>query len=193
MFYCDPCADKLGYPKTAFKSRGRCECCSETAVCNDMPSSALPYPKTMSAQEIADAERMIAELGTKGKAEKRPEPESEKQTSEVERLREALRRAYVLIKDERDGWDERRHEEITRAVTDIAPLLDLPTADDVKGIISPEPEHRNPLASMSLWKECDAGNHAWTPWLGLPTPEAPTRYVTVCGRAACFAEKQYDL
>lgn len=45
MFYCDSCADRFGYPRTAFRSSGRCECCGEGAVCNEMPSSALPLPK----------------------------------------------------------------------------------------------------------------------------------------------------
>lgn len=44
MFYCDKCADENGYPKTAFKSMGPCECCGNVRVCNDRPSSSLPMP-----------------------------------------------------------------------------------------------------------------------------------------------------
>lgn len=45
MFYCDECATKNGYPETAFKSQGPCECCGKLRVCNDMPSRLLPMPK----------------------------------------------------------------------------------------------------------------------------------------------------
>ena len=45
MFYCNPCAEKYGYPETMFKSSGPCECCETDAVCNDMPSRLLPMPK----------------------------------------------------------------------------------------------------------------------------------------------------
>lgn len=62
MFYCDPCAERLGYPQTMSKSRGRCECCDTMAVCNDRPSSLLPWPKTMSVEDRIEAERAIAEL-----------------------------------------------------------------------------------------------------------------------------------
>lgn len=46
MFYCDPCADKHGWPETFSKSGGNCEMCGKRAVCNDCPSSALPESKT---------------------------------------------------------------------------------------------------------------------------------------------------
>jgi len=45
MFYCDACAKKYDYPETLFKSVGRCECCGEQAVCNEMRSTLLPPPK----------------------------------------------------------------------------------------------------------------------------------------------------
>lgn len=45
MFYCDECAKKYEYPKTIFKSDGKCECCDKMATCNDMPSKYLPLPK----------------------------------------------------------------------------------------------------------------------------------------------------
>lgn len=44
MFYCDTCAERLNWPKTMFKSRGRCEMCEKPAVCNDTPSRLLPEP-----------------------------------------------------------------------------------------------------------------------------------------------------
>ena len=45
MFYCDECAKKRDWPKTLFKSKGKCEICDKVRVCNDMPSSKLPLPK----------------------------------------------------------------------------------------------------------------------------------------------------
>ena len=62
MFYCDPCAEPQGWPQSFMKSKGRCEICGTTAVCNDVPSAQLPYPKTMSVEEIAAAEAFIEEL-----------------------------------------------------------------------------------------------------------------------------------
>lgn len=44
MFYCDPCARLRVWPRTPYKSHGRCEMCGEVAVCNDLPSSLLPDP-----------------------------------------------------------------------------------------------------------------------------------------------------
>jgi hypothetical protein len=45
MFYCDKCAAKRGWPfKTMFRSRGTCEICGKTTVCNDMRSKDLPLP-----------------------------------------------------------------------------------------------------------------------------------------------------
>ena len=45
MFYCNDCAKKYEYPETLFKSVGKCECCGEKKVCNEMKSSELPKPK----------------------------------------------------------------------------------------------------------------------------------------------------
>ncbi len=45
MFYCNKCAEKLGYPETIFKSVGNCEICGSRAECNDRPSSSLPIPR----------------------------------------------------------------------------------------------------------------------------------------------------
>lgn len=42
MFYCDKCAEKRKWPKTWFKSNGRCEVCGNMAECNDKPSKELP-------------------------------------------------------------------------------------------------------------------------------------------------------
>ena len=44
MFYCDACAKKNKWPDGFSKSRGGCEVCGNTAVCSDVPSSALPAP-----------------------------------------------------------------------------------------------------------------------------------------------------
>ena len=45
MFYCNNCASKNNWPKTLFKSRGKCEICEQTGqVCNEMPSKDLPEP-----------------------------------------------------------------------------------------------------------------------------------------------------
>ena len=46
MFYCDPCAKKNEWQEGFMKSRGPCEICGRVALCNDVPSSALPDPKT---------------------------------------------------------------------------------------------------------------------------------------------------
>lgn len=45
MFYCNPCGDVRGWPRSLAKSHGRCEICTESRACNDMPSSSLPLPK----------------------------------------------------------------------------------------------------------------------------------------------------
>ncbi len=48
MFYCDPCSEKHGWPKSWHKSKGKCEMCGEVAICNDVPSKALPPSKAKS-------------------------------------------------------------------------------------------------------------------------------------------------
>jgi hypothetical protein len=45
MFYCDRCARKHGYPKTQFRSTGKCEICGRRAPCSDVPSALLPVPR----------------------------------------------------------------------------------------------------------------------------------------------------
>lgn len=42
MFYCDDCRIKRNWPNSFIQSRGQCECCGESAVCWDRPSSSLP-------------------------------------------------------------------------------------------------------------------------------------------------------
>lgn len=45
MFYCDPCADRMGWPKTISRWRGRCEMCERfTGSMSDLPSRLLPDP-----------------------------------------------------------------------------------------------------------------------------------------------------
>ena len=44
MFYCDECARRKRWPETVTTSRGPCEICGRTAVCNEMPSRLLPLP-----------------------------------------------------------------------------------------------------------------------------------------------------
>lgn len=58
MFYCDPCAETLGYPESLSKSRGSCECCGKGAICNDRPSSSLPMPRSVKSEE--DPKRQLA-------------------------------------------------------------------------------------------------------------------------------------
>ena len=45
MFYCDACAARKGYPRTMFRSLGKCEVCGTTQVCSDKPSKDLPLPR----------------------------------------------------------------------------------------------------------------------------------------------------
>lgn len=48
MFYCDPCGKKKGWPLGGAlhaRSKGPCEVCGETAMCNSVPSKDLPLPK----------------------------------------------------------------------------------------------------------------------------------------------------
>lgn len=44
MFYCNTCAKRKQWPESWSKSRGCCEVCGNTAICNDIPSSQLPAP-----------------------------------------------------------------------------------------------------------------------------------------------------
>lgn len=45
MFFCEPCRTEREWPNSISKSRGRCECCGNSAVYNDVPSRFLPVPK----------------------------------------------------------------------------------------------------------------------------------------------------
>lgn len=42
MFYCNPCAEKRGWPQVMARSRGKCEECGKIEICNDHPSKDLP-------------------------------------------------------------------------------------------------------------------------------------------------------
>ena len=42
MFFCDDCARRHGWPESMFRSRGACESCGVTAVCNEVASALLP-------------------------------------------------------------------------------------------------------------------------------------------------------
>lgn len=42
MYYCDTCKAKNKWPLAIVRSRGTCECCGVTAMCNDIPASELP-------------------------------------------------------------------------------------------------------------------------------------------------------
>jgi hypothetical protein len=46
MFYCDSCGLDRHWPtETLVRSRGRCELCDNTRLCNDVPSAQLPEPE----------------------------------------------------------------------------------------------------------------------------------------------------
>lgn len=45
MFYCPDCQSRLEWPKSLFRSYGKCEMCGKVATCYDVPSSCLPMPK----------------------------------------------------------------------------------------------------------------------------------------------------
>ena len=49
MFYCNDCAKEKGWPISAHKSIGKCECCGGGPSCNDVPSSRLPKSKKKEA------------------------------------------------------------------------------------------------------------------------------------------------
>lgn len=54
MFYCDPCAEKLGWPDSIGKSHGPCEICGKVTTCNDRPCSTLPEPNANKSGENHD-------------------------------------------------------------------------------------------------------------------------------------------
>lgn len=45
MFYCDKCRVENEWPAEFSQSRGPCEVCGKSALCNDVPSSWLPDRK----------------------------------------------------------------------------------------------------------------------------------------------------
>jgi hypothetical protein len=53
MFFCEECREKNGWPKSLFKSRGPCEVCHKSAVCNDVPSKHLSPVKPMVVRKAA--------------------------------------------------------------------------------------------------------------------------------------------
>lgn len=55
MFYCNPCADGHGWPKTIFVSHGACEICYQVGACNDTPSKYLtPTDEQQAIESIKD-------------------------------------------------------------------------------------------------------------------------------------------
>lgn len=44
MFFCDACAGRRQWPRSAFKSYGHCEVCDSVTMCSDVPSKFLPMP-----------------------------------------------------------------------------------------------------------------------------------------------------
>lgn len=57
MFYCEKCRVERGWPESFGKSHGPCEICHTVAVCNDIPSRALPEPKRKPESTIPDKEQ----------------------------------------------------------------------------------------------------------------------------------------
>jgi hypothetical protein len=45
MFFCNECKVKNKWGESIGQSRGRCEVCGKTALCNDIPSKYLPVPE----------------------------------------------------------------------------------------------------------------------------------------------------
>lgn len=60
MFFCNDCADERKWPKSLFRSLGRCEICGKTRECSDVPSSSLPpapaYNRTTVRKQVCDLE-----------------------------------------------------------------------------------------------------------------------------------------
>jgi len=54
MFYCDECGRKKGWPIGMLKSKGPCEICHQEAICNEVPSGQLPYPKDMALPQVEE-------------------------------------------------------------------------------------------------------------------------------------------
>ena len=45
MFYCEPCRERNGWPKSSSRWRSVCEMCWQFSEdCNDIPSRVLPDP-----------------------------------------------------------------------------------------------------------------------------------------------------
>jgi hypothetical protein len=60
MFYCDPCAEIVGWPKSLSRSKGRCEMCGEAPVeCSDRPSRHLDIPAPEDLLQIQIRESIV--------------------------------------------------------------------------------------------------------------------------------------
>ena len=51
MFYCNSCAERLGWPKSVMRWNSVCEMCETPADCNDIPSVALPDQSAPTTRE----------------------------------------------------------------------------------------------------------------------------------------------
>lgn len=70
MFYCQKCGERNRWPVNdpyIMRSAGPCECCGKSALCYDVPSSALPIPSPRRAKPKAKAK-------AKAKAKPKPKP-----------------------------------------------------------------------------------------------------------------------
>ena len=67
MFYCSKCALERDWPQSIFCSYGKCEICGETAECNDVQSSKLPLPVTISESTFVDGAVKVIESQLLGK------------------------------------------------------------------------------------------------------------------------------
>ncbi len=54
MFFCEKCRVKRDWPESLGKSRGPCEICGKTEICNDVPSSALPRTRRKEEEKADD-------------------------------------------------------------------------------------------------------------------------------------------
>ena len=54
MFYCEACRELNKWPISVFRSQGKCECCDEVALCNDVPSKFLETIKPLDITQEDD-------------------------------------------------------------------------------------------------------------------------------------------
>lgn len=133
MFYCDACANLLGWPCEPFiRSRGPCEVCKYTASCSDVRSSDLPKPsdaqweawREKNPESSVPPRVILPARPTKGLAERADDMEAavarflekkgaaltaKQQSAEYERGR-SDERQYVLrfLAEIANGFDEER-------------------------------------------------------------------------------------